>query len=163
MLSLVTGTILAVAALAFVLAPLFATGPVASPRRPRVPSPARTDLAEHDAIVALREIEFDRATGKLSERDYAELTTRYTEQAVAVLRRADGADGIAAADPVERLVSEFRRRIRSCDRCGPRPEPEATYCSACGRYLPGECPGCGGAVQEEGAAFCSGCGRQLAA
>ena len=118
---------------------------------------------DEDAIVALREIEFDRATGKLSDADYAELKTRYTQRALEVMR----ASGIAAAsdvnDPIEAVVLAYRARLRSCARCGPRPEPDAIYCSNCGAYLDEKCAGCGREVVEPGAAFCAGCGRQLAA
>ena len=162
MLALAVGTLLAVAALAYVLFPLlFASAPtvalVGSPMARVIGSP------DEDAIVALREIEFDRATGKLSDADYAELKTRYTQRALEVMR----ASGIAAAsdvnDPIEAVVLAYRARLRSCARCGPRPEPDAIYCSNCGAYLDEKCAGCGREVVEPGAAFCAGCGRQLAA
>ena len=57
----------------------------------------------------------------------------------------------------------YRARLKSCARCGPRPEPDAVYCSNCGSYLDEKCEGCGRVVEEAGAAFCAGCGRQLAA
>jgi hypothetical protein len=163
MLALVIGTLLAVAALAFVLYPLlFDARSSSAPRsvRPRQSATAR----DEDAVVALREIEFDRATGKLSDADYAELKTRYTARALEAMRASGGAsESGAAVDPVEQAVLAFRARLRSCARCGPRPEPDAIYCSNCGAYLEEKCAGCGRVVEEAGAAFCSGCGRQLAA
>jgi hypothetical protein len=69
----------------------------------------------------------------------------------------------SADDAIEAAVAAYRERIRSCPSCGPRPEPDAVYCSNCGRYLPGACEGCGASVTESGAAFCGSCGRQLAA
>jgi hypothetical protein len=68
-----------------------------------------------------------------------------------------------AEDAVEQAVLAFRARLRSCARCGPRPEPDAIYCSNCGAYLDEKCAGCGREVVEPGASFCAGCGRQLAA
>jgi hypothetical protein len=125
----------------------------------------RPRASERDrAVVALREIEFDRATGKLSDADYAELKTRYTARALEAMRAGGGAGETAPADDaVERAVLAFRARIRNCARCGPRPEPDAIYCSNCGAYLDQTCAGCGRVVEEVGAAFCAGCGRQLAA
>ena len=109
---------------------------------------------------------YDRATGKLSDADYDELKTRYTQSALAAMRAAPGA-GIGAltevADVVEATVLAYRARLKSCARCGPRPEPDAAYCSNCGAYLDEKCAGCGRVVEEAGAAFCAGCGRQLAA
>jgi hypothetical protein len=156
MLALVVGTVLAVGALAYVLFPLLvATAPV----QPQRPAAGDTRAREHDAVVALREIEFDRATGKLSDADYDELKTRYTGRALEAIRAA----GVPMEDAAEAAVLAYRSRLRSCVRCGPRPEPDAEYCSTCGLFLAGACGSCGAAVTEAGAAFCTSCGRQLAA
>ena len=162
MLPLIVGTLLAVLAVAYVLYPLLFSSASAS-HRPvglaRVAPPA-----DEDAIVALREIEFDRATGKLSDTDYAELKSRYTSRALAAMRaRGEGGADATPEDLVEATVLAYRQRLKSCARCGPRPEPDAVYCSNCGSYLDEKCAGCGRIVEEAGAAFCAGCGRQLAA
>ena len=162
MLPLAIGTLLAVGALAFVLFPLLFGTPVRVPRRSTVAT-GTTRASEHDAVVALREIEFDRVTGKLSDADYAELKTRYTERALAAMRTSGAGSDVQAEDAVEAAVLAYRARLRSCVRCGPRPEPDAVYCSSCGTYLDAKCAGCGRVVEEAGAAFCAGCGRQLAA
>ena len=79
MLALAVGTLLVVLALAYVLYPLvFATAGAGLRATPRVTAvPAGGD---EDAVVALREIEFDRVTGKLSDADYADLKARYTQR-----------------------------------------------------------------------------------
>lgn len=164
MVALAIGTLLVVAALAFVLYPL-----VFAPASSIARTPARvtrvSDAADEDAIVALREIEFDRATGKLSDADYADLKTRYTQRALETMRAGDATANATpeVTDAAEAAVLAFRTRLRSCARCGPRPEPDAIYCSNCGAYLDEKCAGCGRVVVEAGAAFCAGCGRQLAA
>jgi len=161
MLALALGTLLAVGALAYVLLPLlFGTG-TGRPARAVLASPLGR-ARESDAVVALREIEFDRATGKLSDADYAELKTRYTGRALEAMRAEKG-EGAKIDDVVEAAVMAVRARMKSCTNCGPRPEPDAVFCSNCGTYLPGKCEGCGASVEESGAAFCSHCGRQLAA
>ena len=165
MLALIIGTLLAVGALAYVLHPLM-VGPV--PIRRRTPGAAPSPkAAEQEAIVALREIEFDRVTGKLSDADYEELKSRYTARALQAMRASaatgDVASGASADDAIEAAVAAYRERMRSCPSCGPRPETDAAYCSNCGRYLPGACEGCGASVTESGATFCASCGRQLAA
>ena len=160
MLALVIGTLLAVGALAFVLYPLF-TGAVVAPFRAPATAAQTATSAEQEAIVALREIEFDRATGKLSDSDYGELKTRYTEHALAAMRV--GTPSTTDEDPAEAAIRAYRGRLKECVDCGPRPEPDAVYCSNCGLYLPGACAYCGSAVTEAGSSFCSACGRQLAA
>ena len=109
MTALLVGTALAVASLCFVLYPLFRADAGRAPR----PSPPirRTRNASVDA---LRELEFDRQTGKISDSDYEPLKARYTEQALTVMRAGDSA---------------------VCERCGPRPEPGAEFCSRCGAPL----------------------------
>ena len=154
------GTLLAIGALVFVLYPLFARARV-SPIRTTATPKQTAGNAEQDAVVALREIEFDRATGKLSDSDYDELRVRYTERALDAMRAAASTE--VGDDPVEAAVLAYRARLKSCERCGPRPELDASYCSTCGHYLAGACEACGSAVTETGAAFCAKCGRQLAA
>jgi hypothetical protein len=159
--ALVIGTLLAVGALAFVLYPIFYGAPQAS-----TPVPAAPASEGDSAIVALRELEFDRATGKLSESDYAQLKARYTTEAIAAMRRGQNPGrGIAIApsdDEVEALVRAYRE-ARVCPDCGPRPESDAVYCSNCGRYLHDRCAACGAPVVAPDARFCTGCGNRLAA
>lgn len=77
--------------------------------------------------------------------------------------RAEAADGGLPDDRVEAEIRRARAAVRACESCGPRPEPDAVYCSSCGRYLAGRCAGCGEPVTEPGARFCASCGHTLAA
>ena len=160
-LALVAGTILAIGALAFVLYPLFFASP--KPRTARTPGFAT--LSDDVAVAALREIEFDRATGKLSDADYAQLKDRYTRQALANMRRPAGAPLVTtdSEDDVEAAIRAYRSERQTCAEHGSRPEPDAIFCSECGRYLAGRCEQCGRHVQEVGARFCAACGHRLAA
>jgi hypothetical protein len=185
---LVLGTALALGALTLVLSPLLsgeaevraedekkAATEAARVKAARAKRSGREEEQLDGAVAALREIEFDRETGKLSDGDYAELKTRSTREALAELRAADARDAATApvvlaasssadaADPVEAAIRRARENQRSCGVCGPRPEPDATYCSSCGSYLPGACGKCGTSVELVGSRFCSGCGDHLAA
>jgi hypothetical protein len=159
--ALVMGTVLAIGALAFVLFPVFFGVPVARPSMPRPSANWSEDLA----VAALREIEFDRATGKLSDADYVQLKEQYTRQALASMREAAAAEHSVAApdDEVEAAIRAYRAGRPSCGACGPRPERDALFCSTCGHYLPGSCEHCGRRVAEIGARFCAACGHRLAA
>lgn len=165
-IALAAGTLLAVGALGFVLYPLFFE------TRERRPSPRRAPPAEDSAIRALREIEFDRATGKLSDADYAELRRTYGAKAVQELRAGASeaptespAAPVApvAVDDVEVLVRAYRDARPECRTCGLRPEADAIYCSTCGAFLDEKCPACGANVVESSAGFCSSCGAGLGA
>src|SRR5689334_10635228 len=122
MTALLIGTALALVALVFVLYPLFRESLELTPVRGR-PNDAPASLS---AVDALREIEFDHATGKLSERDYAELKASYTQRAVAAMRTDAARATPTASDGV--VV---------CRTCGPRPEVGAAFCSSCGAQLAG--------------------------
>jgi hypothetical protein len=113
---------------------------------PDAAPPADTDPPDPEetpqgiALLALKEIEFDHATGKLSEADFAILSARYTAAAVALLE-----PNVAGA---------------YCLRHGARGEAAAQFCSECGAGLvrsDGACLVCGFVVQSD-AMFCPGCG-----
>jgi hypothetical protein len=166
--ALVIGTVLSLGALAFVLYPLFFGAPHADWSAPRA-SQQHADSAagdEESAVAALRELEFDRATGKLSDTDYAELKARYTKSAVAAMRRESRSDTPATRpsdDDIEAEVRVYRQRLAGCPTCGPRPEPDAVYCSNCGRYIHDRCANCGAPVVALEARYCNNCGNRLAA
>lgn len=172
---MIAGIVLAVVALAIVLSPMFSDDAPAE-IRPQHRSTPKLEIDDEpvpgSAIEALREIEFDRATGKLSEDDYDGMKARYTVQALVELREQDGArpaavratgSAHAEVDVAERLVKKYRRGSTICPTHGLRPEPDALFCSECGVYLPGQCEQCGASVTAAGAHFCSGCGHVLAA
>ena len=166
-LPLAVGTVLALVALTVVLSPLMSDDKAEAPVAPKVKDPN----AEGTAIAALREIEFDKATGKLSDKDYDSLRATYTRDALAELRAADNLAAVSASnvgglvtdDMVEAAIRRARHTNHDCTVCGPRPEPDAVFCSSCGRYLAGNCGSCGTPVELVGARFCVGCGEGLAA
>lgn len=165
MLALIVGSGLAVCGLAYVLWPLLSGGRVAPSVEPAPELPP-----EASALDALREIEFDEATGKLSPEDYATLKATYTPLALAELRAREAGAAAAATpderaveDAAERLIARVKQRGASCPHCGPRPEPDALHCSDCGRFLGAACMRCGAPVGDDTARFCVECGEALAA
>ena len=154
---LTLGGIAAVAVLAYVLLPMFTGGGAAGARHARAAVVLESSDDGARAIDALREIEFDRETGKLSDADYAALKASYTASALSDLRREEmgGSRGRSSG-----AVAAPRW---TCPTCGPRPESDALFCSNCARYLPGVCAGCGAAVAEPAARYCAGCGQRLVA
>ncbi len=167
----IVGIALAVIALAIVLAPVFSDEAPAEIRAEHRTAP-KLEIDDEpvpgSAIEALREIEFDRETGKLSDDDYDGMKARYTSQALVELRAQDAASGAgtgvaAPADLAERMVKKYRPGSTICHTHGLRPEPDALFCSECGAYLPGKCERCGTVVTAAGAHFCTGCGHVLAA
>ncbi len=159
MTALIIGTVLALGALAFVLHPLFADRePIRLSARVSQARPA-----SEEAFSALREVEFDRETGKLSDADYAALKLEYTHEALTAMRAEGKSEVSDVADVAEAVILKYRQRGRVCSSCGPRPEADARYCSNCGSFLAGACGSCGARVTEPGARFCLACGKALAA
>lgn len=110
-------------------------------RMPAADEPWELEDAEETprgaALAALKDIEFDRATDKLAESDYADLKARYTAVAVAAMRAEDAERRV---DDVEAMIAARSRALRNggqvaCYECGPRPEADALFCSNCGRPL----------------------------
>ena len=141
-MAILIGLVVAIAAVLLVLEPILrperaAAAPDAEP--PEDPKEMKKELA----LAALKEIEFDKATGKLSDGDYQSMLTRYTKEAVEALREAAPALGggtghgaaAAADDPVERLIAEAKQASkgkRFCSTCGAVLEGSGRFCVECG-------------------------------
>ena len=92
--ALLVGALLAVASVVLVAAP-FLREPVASDDRLLQPDAAQqrrlARAEERDrALDALRELEFDHRTGKVSDEDYRTQVGDLRQRAAAALRQADG-------------------------------------------------------------------------
>ncbi|HEX6407155.1 MAG TPA: hypothetical protein VFZ90_08205 [Gemmatimonadales bacterium] len=116
--------------------------PVLAPGRPQARAIEPLDPEETPrgiALTALKEIDFDRETGKLSETDYEYLKSKYTRAALDALRTESGPAAAESAGPSSqpslRVVPSTQAPQPRCDVCGLRPEPDAVYCSSCGRRL----------------------------
>ena len=175
-LEIIAALVVGAFALALVVEPMLRSSrPVSSP----LDLPDVEETPRGIALAALREIEFDRETGKLSDTDYTDLKQQYTQAAVQAMRAEDqAADAAVPAgagstpDAVEAIITAKVRALRSvepgaagpaCPACGPRPEPDAEFCSNCGNRLPTGvvCAGCGSALAPE-ARFCESCGSKQA-
>ncbi|HWC75792.1 MAG TPA: zinc ribbon domain-containing protein [Gemmatimonadales bacterium] len=165
------GLLLAAGATYFVLLPILrpsATDPADTVAVDEGEDPEDDMSPQTVALRALKEIEFDRATGKLSDSDYESLKAKYTAEALAALRgegargAVRGARDIASTGPARAPLTAHRA---PCPDHGARPEPDAQFCSECGRRLgaaPGYCVRCGTALETD-ARYCNRCGARVAA
>jgi hypothetical protein len=154
---LIAALVLGCAGVWFLLAPLVRLSP------PVIPAPADPfdveDTERGRAVEALREIEFDRATGKLSDDDYGALKSRYTAIAVEAMRQERAA--LPDDATLEAMIATRRHGAApgACVTCGPRPESDAVFCSTCGsRLSTGRfCASCSAVLRVDGL-HCEACG-----
>ncbi len=120
------------------------------------------------ALAALKEIEFDRETGKLSDNDYEFLKQKYTVEALSALRTEDAGSPAAAIEAqVAARVATLRddgRTAAACGACGAEASPGARFCPDCGKPLgaPAACAKCGTDLSA-GSRYCAACGGRVAA
>lgn len=110
----------------------------------------RAGLEQEKALVlrTIKELEFDRAMGKLSDEDFHEMGGRLRARAARLMRQLDaGADYRAQieADLASRLgaapapggtgKAPPRAREVTCAKCSTVNEPDARFCKECGERL----------------------------
>lgn len=110
---------------------------------------------QRDAIyAALKELDFDFQTGKLSSEDYESLRHQYRQRAVAILQQIDDVQKRGAVDyELEAEIQIARaRRARQRKQQGARPSLSWT-CAECGRTMTAAdnfCSGCGAKRSKSG-------------
>ncbi len=92
------------------------------------------------ALRAIKELEFDRAMGKVSESDFAEMAGRLRQRAGRLIRQLDASAGYR-----ERIERDLARRIGeksaaavatpACAACGTANDADARFCKNCGAKL----------------------------
>ena len=121
------------------------------------PAPNRRE-AHTAALTALRALDFDYRTGKVSEEDYPILRAQLVTEAAQYLQ--------PDADQDDRLEDMIRARKMAagrnahCPKCKEKLDTDARFCPHCGNDLGVACPSCGKRVRA-GDLFCRSCGRQL--
>lgn len=92
---------------------------------------------------SIKELEFDRAMGKVSEKDFAEMSARLRMRAAGLIRQLD-----AGAVYREQIEQEIARRVKGSGKDAP-PRAAAALCAACATS------------NDADARFCKHCGAGL--
>jgi hypothetical protein len=135
---------LTVAAAAFAgVAALRAFGPLAGVHHGKVAEflGGRTRAAlEREKVLVLRSIkdlDFDRSMGKVSEKDYAEMSARLRARAAGLIRELDLGTGYR--EQIEREIAKRAnvpvRPTRRVCTCGVTNDSDARFCKSCGHSL----------------------------
>jgi len=123
------------------LAALRAFGPLAGMLRTGAGSVVvggRTRAAlEREKALALRsikELEFDRAMGKVSEKDFTEMSGRLRARAARIIRQLDA--GGSYRDRIEKeIVKRIGAIANACPSCAVSNDADARFCKKCGTPL----------------------------
>jgi hypothetical protein len=108
----------------------------------------RAALEREKSLVlrSIKELEFDRAMGKVSEKDFAEMSGRLRARAARLLRQLDAGAGYR-----EQIEREIERRLGKapvtggskmqdppyavCVQCSTKNDTDARVCKACGKTM----------------------------
>ena len=119
----------------------------------------RAALEREKSLVlrSIKELEFDRAMGKVSEKDFGEMSGRLRVRAARLIRQLDA--GAGYRNEIER---EVVKRIGEAPGGSTLQDP--AYAEDVGRVLPsrpaGACPSCN-TTNDADARFCKHCGHAL--
>jgi cytochrome c-type biogenesis protein CcmI len=139
MIVIAGAVLLVVAVMIFLLQPML-MGQRASLRWEE-DEPTEAEARRRVTLLALRDVEYDYATGKLTEADYRALKRELSAEALAALDHVDAeaAAGPAGAPPeLEDEIARLRGGLRTgttCSVCGSANETGSLFCSYCGAPL----------------------------
>lgn len=97
-------------------------------------------------LKALKELDFDHQMGKVSDKDFADISATYRGRAVRVMRQLDDAgrdyEAMIAADVGKKLASgtvvapeAAKPEPEKCAKCSTRNDSDAEFCKKCGNKL----------------------------
>lgn len=136
MVAVVGAVLLATGVVLAVLEPIFAGR--SAPLYDEDSGAAEAKARRRVALVALRELEYDRATGKLDSADYEVLRAELAHNALAHLALAGGEEEANEDAELEAEIAEMRRALEAGLQCGACEHVNrfgARYCGECGVAL----------------------------
>ena len=104
-------------------------------------SEKRRDAIEREKALTLRsikELEFDKAMGKVSDADFAELGGRLRAKAIALIQELDREPDDSRPPAAPQLAAGAPAAASSsgtCASCGTGNDPDARFCKQCGAKL----------------------------
>lgn len=146
----------------FSIALFFVSAPFRQ-KRQKIENPSKVHKQEKGrreiVLAALRDLDFDFKTGKVSEEDYQPLRAQLLAEAVQYIEAEKQED-----ERLEALIQTRRKAEKQdvkCEHCGAPMEAGQRFCSKCGSVVNHElCPSCGKQMQASDL-FCSSCGKKV--
>jgi hypothetical protein len=91
---------------------------------------ADADARRRVALASLKDVEYDRVSGKLDEHDYLRVKAQLQREALAAISAAEQASGEAQAP-----AGPGATGVAGAHSCGFVNPPGSRFCSGCGRRL----------------------------
>jgi hypothetical protein len=82
---------------------------------------------------AIKDLEFDHSMKKISDADFADLSTRLRARALTLMQELETAS--AGSEPAESKGSEVAAHAGYCAKCGTPHDDDARFCKQCGAQL----------------------------
>ena len=157
--SLLIGLVLLVATLAFVNLP-FRQKQNTSVRNHKKANMLHINTTRREAVLsALRDLDFDFKTGKVSEEDYTPLRAQLMAEAAQTIEQE-----VEDEKKLEALIQSRRANQKEsihCEQCGEPMVANQKFCAKCGAAVHKDsCPSCGQKISLSDQ-FCSSCGTRL--
>jgi hypothetical protein len=143
-------------------------------------APSAEEERKRAVLRALKDLDYERSVGKISEEDYADLAARYRAEAKALLRSLDAGLAPMRKTAEKKLVARLKAEGISVEPRGAEPAtvptppaedespsvepnagPSAEVAAEAPEELAGPCPKCG-TTNDADATFCKRCGGRLA-
>jgi hypothetical protein len=130
---------------------------------------------KESSYAAIRELDFDYNTGKISEEDFNHLNKVYKAEALQAIKELEEGNYDSSEAGDGQIELEIRKRRRTplvkqggkitsagmaCLYCGAANKAGARFCFSCGKKIGVKCRHCG-AFNIQVAQFCEGCGKPL--
>ena len=153
---------------AFVLYPVFANQASEPIGLDKTQSELR-DLEEKKAQILsnIKDLDFEKASGKLSDADYESSRNDYIAQVSAVIARIDELAPQPKPKPKKRKTAKSKRAAPeskaetiACASCGEANPKGSEFCFDCGSPFEARCGACGEKLPPK-AKFCNACGEKV--
>ena len=157
---------------AFVLYPVFTEGTAGATAELDEAELALADLRDKKAMLyeVIHDLDFEKASGKISQVDYESTRNHYLAQVAAMIERLDA---LAAPDPPPKKTASTKTKkpakrqprqesedARACASCGELNPEGSKFCLECGKPFNLTCGSCGEGVPAK-ARFCTACGAKV--
>ncbi len=104
---------------------------------------AALEQEKANTLRTIKELEFDRAMGKMSEEDFTEMSVRLRARAGRLIKQLDAGSGYRSkieVDVLKRLGTSSEPKVaahaeRACPKCSTANDTDARFCKNCGERL----------------------------